>query len=108
MSRPVKVAKRASPPAFLAVMFQTAWIRPARMTSARDRAGMESNASGSCAFDCLPGLHAVLPVEPDRRPTARRAAALAQSEEDFHVRCSHAGHVADCHCLQSHEFLWIA
>src|ERR1022692_2675949 len=46
MSTPVNVAKRASPPAFLAAMFQTAWIRPARMTSARDKAGMERNQRG--------------------------------------------------------------
>jgi hypothetical protein len=41
MSRPVNVAKRASPPAFLAAMFHAAWINPARMTSARDETGME-------------------------------------------------------------------
>ena len=37
----VNAAKRASPPAFLAAMFQTAWISPARMTSASAEAGMD-------------------------------------------------------------------
>jgi hypothetical protein len=33
MMTAVKKAKRASPPAFLATMFQPAWIRPARRIS---------------------------------------------------------------------------
>jgi hypothetical protein len=62
MSKPVKVAKRTSPPAFLAAIFQTAWIRPARMTSASDDAGtMGSVESGHAATDMMHDTPKLIP-----------------------------------------------
>src|SRR6218665_2586779 len=39
ITKELKKEKRTSPPAFLAAMFQQAWIKPARMTSASALAG---------------------------------------------------------------------
>src|SRR6478672_3397641 len=41
----VKAAKRTSPPAFLAAMFQLAWIRPASSTSASALVGNSAAAA---------------------------------------------------------------
>src|SRR5262245_35073889 len=50
ISKPVKVANRTSPPAFFATMFHRAWMRPARMTSARDERGIGRDAATITIF----------------------------------------------------------